>query len=212
MRIEIVAFDGMDELDAVLPYEILSNAAPGTDWEVALVGIHGAGQVVGAHGLRMQVDEGLGSPNALIVPGGGWATRSPVGVWQQVQDGQLPQRVRELAPTCDWVASVCTGAMVLAAAGLTKGRPATTHHLAHDDLRATGAEVIADARVVDDGNLLTCGGITSGLDLALWIIERELDAATAKSVAATVEHERTGKLWRHSDKGTNVIRVTTDRH
>lgn len=208
MRIEIVAFDGMDELDAVLPFELLSNAArPGTGWDVALVGIHGAGQVVGAHGLRMQVDAGLESPDALIVPGGGWGTRSPVGVWQQVQEGYLPQRVRELAPTCDWVASVCTGAMVLAAAGLTKGRPATTHHLAHDDLRATGAEVIADARVVDDGNLLTCGGITSGLDLALWIIEREQGPAAAESVAATVEHERTGKLWRRTTDGLTSAEV-----
>ncbi len=179
------------------PYEILSNAAnAGADWDVALVGLDGAGQSWRGMGLRIQVDEGLESPDALIVPGGSWATRAPVGVWQQVQDGHLPNLVRELAPNCEWVASVCTGAMVLAAAGLTKGRPATTHHMALDDLRATGAEVIADARVVDDGDLLTCGGVTAGADLALWIIEREIGPEMAASVAALVEHERTGKLWR----------------
>jgi transcriptional regulator GlxA family with amidase domain len=62
--------------------------------------------------------------------------------------------------------------MLLAAAGLTRGRPAVTHHDALSDLAATGTHVIEDARVVDDGDLLTAAGVTSGLDLALWIIER----------------------------------------
>ena len=131
MRIEIVVFDGFDELDAVLPFEVFRNAAKASDWDVALVGADGPGEIVASHGMRLQVDAGLGRPDAIVVPGGGWGDRSAKGTWQQVQDGRLPDRVRELAPECAWVSSVCTGAMVLAAAGLTKGRPATTHHVAH---------------------------------------------------------------------------------
>jgi transcriptional regulator GlxA family with amidase domain len=200
MRIEIVVFDGMDELDAIVPFEVLSNAAQfGTDWDVALVGVSEPGQIVGSHGMRLHVDETLGSPGAVVVPGGGWGDRAPKGAWQQANDGYLPDRLRELAPSCEWVASVCTGAMLLAAAGITKGRPATTHHVAHDELRASGANLIADARVVDDGNLLTCGGVTSGLDLSVWIVERELGPEIAARVSAEMEYERRGTLWRADD-------------
>lgn len=195
MRIEIIAFDGVDELDAIAPYELLRTASgenPG--WDVALVGATGAGMVSTAHGLRLEVTEGLGRPDALIVPGGGWGTRAPAGAWGEVQRGALPARIAELAPGCSWVASVCTGAMILAAAGLTHGRPATTHHRALDDLAATGAVVVRDARVVDDGNLITAAGVTSALDLALWIIQREMGLEAADRVADRVEHRRVGAV------------------
>ena len=197
MRIEIVAFDGMDELDAVLPFEVLSNAAlAGADWDVAMVGVREPGTVVGSHGLGVQVDGVLGDPEAIIVPGGGWANRAATGTFQQAREGYLPERLRALEPSCVWIASVCTGAMLLAAAGLTEGRPATTHHLAHQALRESGAEVITDARVVDDGDLLTCGGVTAGLDLALWIVERELGADLAANICSEMECERSGPIWR----------------
>ena len=86
------------------------------------------------------------------------------------------------------MASVCTGAMLLAAAGITDGRPATTHHSALEDLRASGAQVI-DARVVDDGDVMTAAGITSGIDLALYIVEREAGAEIAERVADEIEYE-----------------------
>jgi transcriptional regulator GlxA family with amidase domain len=195
MRIEIVVFDGFDELDAVLPFEVFRNAAKASDWDVALVGVDGPGEIVASHGLRLSVDAGLGRPDAIVIPGGGWGDRSTKGTWQQVQDRRLPQRVRELAPKCTWVASVCTGAMVLAAAGLTKGRPATTHHVALEELRATGAE-LKGARVVDDGDLITCGGVTSGLDMALWMVERELGNELATKISREMECERSPHIWR----------------
>ena len=146
MRIEIVVFDGFDELDAVAPYEVLRNAAAGgADWDVALVGAHGAGVVTGSHGLQLTVTERLSHPDALIAPGGGWGEHAERGTWGEVQRGLLPDRIAALAPGCRWVASVCTGAMLLAAAGLTRGRPAVTHHVAVSDLAATGAQVIEDA-------------------------------------------------------------------
>ncbi len=194
MRIEIVVFDGFDELDAVLPFEVFRNAAKASDWDVALVGVDGPGEVLASHGMRLQVDAGLGRPDAVVIPGGGWGDGAPTGTKQQVDDGHLPKRLRELAPGCAWVSSVCTGAMVLAAAGLTKGRPATTHHVALDDLRESGAELI-DARVVDDGNLITCGGVTSGLDMALWMVERELGVDLATKVARAMEAQRSPHIW-----------------
>ena len=79
--------------------------------------------------------------------------------------------------------------MLLAAAGITHGRSATTHHVAIDDLRASGA-VIVNARVVDDGDIITAGGVTSGLDLALLIVERQAGREIADRVASEIEYER----------------------
>jgi transcriptional regulator GlxA family with amidase domain len=199
MRIEIPVFDGFDELDAVGPYEVLRTASQlsaDAGWEVALVGAHGPGEVVAAHGLRLSVAEGLGRPDAVIVPGGGWTSRTPRGTWQEVQAGVLPARLAEVARSCRWVASVCTGAMLLAAAGLTRGRRVTTHHDALDELRATGAQLVDGARVVDDGDLLTAAGVTAGLDLALWIVERMYGSAVAEAVASEIEHPRVRDVHR----------------
>jgi transcriptional regulator GlxA family with amidase domain len=196
MRIEIVVFDGFDELDALAPYEVLRTAqGDGAGWDVALVSAGAAGTVTGHHGVVLSVREPLGRPDALIVPGGGWGNRAGRGTWAEVQRGELPARIAALAPGCAWVASVCTGAMLLSAAGLTRGRPAITHHSAHADLAAAGAQVIGDARVVDDGDLLTAAGITSGLDLALWIVEREAGAELAGRVARGLEYQRSAAVW-----------------
>src|SRR6266508_3829652 len=145
MRIEIPVFDGFDELDTVGPYEVLRNANQmGADagWDVALVGAHGPGEVVAAHGLRLSLTDSLGHPDAVLAPGGGWTGRTPCGTWHEVKAGVLPARLAELALSCRWVASVCTWAILLAAAGLTSGRRVTTHHDALDDLR--GALHITD--------------------------------------------------------------------
>lgn len=70
------------------------------------------------------------------------------------------------------------------------GRPAVTHHTATDDLRARGAEAV-EARVVDDGDVVTCGGVTAGIDLALWFVEREWGREVASEVETVAEYERT---------------------
>ena len=79
--------------------------------------------------------------------------------------------------------------MLWAHAGLISGRRATTHHNAVAELAAFGVEVV-NQRVVDDGDLVTCGGITSGIDMALWLVERELDAELAAAIATELEYER----------------------
>jgi transcriptional regulator GlxA family with amidase domain len=81
--------------------------------------------------------------------------------------------------------------MLLSAAGITRGREATTHHLALEALRDEGAVVIVE-RVVDDGDLVTSGGVTSGIDMALWLVERHFGVALADAVATRIEHDRRG--------------------
>ncbi|MEV4875433.1 DJ-1/PfpI family protein [Streptomyces cyaneofuscatus] len=96
------------------------------------------------------------------------------------------------------VAAVCGGSLVLALAGLLEGRHATTHHLGLDLLDATGAHAVR-ARVVDDGDLVTGAGVTSGLDLALYLLEREAGPRIAHAVEELFAHERRGTVWR--DRG-----------
>jgi transcriptional regulator GlxA family with amidase domain len=97
------------------------------------------------------------------------------------------------------VATVCGGSLVLALAGLLEGRHATTHHLGLDLLDATGAHAVR-ARVVDDGDLVTGAGVTSGLDLALYLLEREAGPRIAHAVEELFAHERRGTVWR--DQGS----------
>ena len=209
MRIEIPLFIGFDDVDAIGPFEILSNAAVVVaDLEVALVGAHEAGVVHSSHDARVVVDDVLSDrADLVIVPGGGWnglrhygfevddaAEARASGVRREHEDGRLAARVAELHAGGATVASVCTGALLLAQSGMLDGRPATTHRGNLDQLESMGATVDREARVVDDGDVLTCGGVTSGLDLALHIVEREWGADLATKIATLMEHERRGPI------------------
>ncbi|OIB58216.1 DJ-1/PfpI family protein [Natrialba sp. SSL1] len=191
---EIVLFDGFDELDAIGPYEVLENGAQaGASIDTNLVTLEETDLVTASHDLRVEPDGTLGDPDLLLVPGGGWTT-STGGVRLVVDEGELPAAVDECYTNGATVASVCTGAMILAEAGLLEGRPATTHPAAVDDLEETAANVV-DERVVDDGDVLTAGGVTSGIDLGLWLLEREFDESIADEVAAEMIHERRGEVF-----------------
>jgi transcriptional regulator GlxA family with amidase domain len=198
MRIDIVVFPGFDELDALGPFEVLASAAKhGADFDVCLVSPSGASEVVAAHGLRIRAEANMRKeprPDLIVVPGGGWVDRSGIGARSEAERGEIPAYLAELSPTGTTIAAVCTGAMLVAAAGLLQGRPAITHHGAIDDLRAAGAEIIRE-RVVDDGQVITAGGVTSGLDLAFWIVERFAGASVADAVADEMEYERRGIVW-----------------
>jgi transcriptional regulator GlxA family with amidase domain len=198
MRVAIVIYPGFDELDAVAPYEVLRTAAvAGADLETLLVSRDRAARVAGAHGLIVEPQGTLeedGSFDVVIVPGGGWNDRAAAGAYAEAQRGELPAALRRLHEAGATLASVCTGGMLVSAAGLSRGRPATTHHLAHEELREAGSEVI-DARVVDHGDLLSAGGVTAGIDLALWLVERSWGTELAEAVARTIEHDRRGPVW-----------------
>jgi transcriptional regulator GlxA family with amidase domain len=199
MRIAVVVFDGFDELDAIGPLEVLRNAAAlgAPDLSVDLVTLDGAAEVTGSHGLRVRPDGPLhpDGTDLLVIPGGGWNDRAARGAWAEAERGDLPKAIAAAHRSGTAVATVCTGAMLATAAGLTSGRPAVTHHGALEELRASGARVV-EARVVDDGDLVTAGGVTSGIDLALWLVERHFGAELADRVAAEMEHPRHGEVWR----------------
>jgi transcriptional regulator GlxA family with amidase domain len=130
------------------------------------------------------------APDLLVVPGGGWTARDEdASAWAEAQRGDVPRALAEYHDAGVRIAAVCTGAMLLAEAGITDGRCAVTHASAIPELRESGATV-ADARVVDDGDILTAGGVTSGLDLALYLVEREFGEDVADRVATVIEYER----------------------
>lgn len=198
MDVAVLIFDGFDELDAIGPYEVLQNAAMfGADLRVRLLTLEPTDEVTGSHGLNVRPDGILdeGSVDLVVVPGGGWNDRAEKGAWDEAQKGALPEAIARLHGDGATIAAVCTGGMLLSTAGLVRGRPATTHHGALGELREQGADVV-EARVVDDGDVLTAGGVTSGLDLALWLVEREWGAELAEKIEALMEYERRGIVHR----------------
>jgi transcriptional regulator GlxA family with amidase domain len=202
LKVQIVIFDGFDELDGIAPYEIWSMAKDlRPEVDVQLVTLEPVKEVTASHGscLLPQGQLGIQRPNIVVVPGGGWLARSPTGAWTEARRGALPARLAQLHGDGVVMTSVCTGAMLLSAAGLLKGRPATTNRNALEELRAAGVEAIA-ARVVDDGDVVTAGGVTSGLDLTLWLVERFLGADVAHTLEERLEYERRGTVWRRSGK------------
>ncbi len=196
MLFQVLVFDGFDELDAVAPWEILRRAAarkPG--WQVDLVTIDGVDEVTAAFGLRVRTGgDKLGqseTPDVIVVPGGGWVAWSPRGARAEVERGIAPEMLARLSRQGTILAAVCTGAMLLASAGLLKNRRAITHHSAIEELRAFGAEIV-HSRVVDDGNIISAGGVTSGLDLGLYLVERFASPEQAREIAGQMEYERAG--------------------
>ncbi|MXR19242.1 DJ-1/PfpI family protein [Halobacterium bonnevillei] len=190
MDVAILLYEGFDELDAIGPYEVFRTAAEfGADVDATLRTLVPSEQVTASHGLRVEPDDVLiGTPDLVVVPGGGWNDRAETGTWAEYRDGQLPDRLATLHDGGAVVASVCTGAMLLADAGLLDGRPATTHDGAKADLREYDVDV-RDDRYVDDGTILTAGGVTSGIDLALHVVERECSPGVAERVSDELEYD-----------------------
>jgi transcriptional regulator GlxA family with amidase domain len=190
LLVDIVVFDGVDEIDALGPLEVLRSAAAlGTEITARLVTHDERDVVTGAFGLRFEPDAVYvpGEADITIATGGGWATRSDVGAWGEVQRGDWLPLLAETHRHGRVLAAVCTGTMLLAHAGIVGQRRATTHHWSRGDLAATGATVLDD-RVVDDGDLVTSGGVTSGLDLALHLLAREVSPDVARIVAERMEY------------------------
>jgi transcriptional regulator GlxA family with amidase domain len=189
-RTQVLFFDGVDDLDPVGPLEILTAAGLPTS------AVRPAGHPVAihtAHGLVIEVAAELDDAAELvIVPGGGW--RDDNGGVRRQALGSLPAQLAAMHADGTVIASVCTGAMLLAAAGLVTGRRAVTNRIALADLADAGAEVHADARVVDDGDLITCGGPAAGLDLAIHLVGRFLGEDARRAAAARLEHEPVGPV------------------
>jgi len=191
MLVDIVVFDGVDELDALGPLEILRRAQQATDdFSVRLVTHSGNDSVRGACGLTFSVDAPFtpGEAEIVIVAGGGWNAHAKQGAWAEYQRGELMPLLVAAASSASVIVGVCTGTMLWAHACVITGRRASTHHSALEELAELGVEVVPE-RVVDDGDLITCGGVTSGLDLALWLVARELNDVLAQQIAKGIEYK-----------------------
>ncbi|MFE9997098.1 DJ-1/PfpI family protein [Streptomyces avermitilis] len=209
MHAQVVLFDGFDPLDVVAPYEVLyaGGAASAGGVTVELVSAEGPREVTsGTRGLTLTATARLDPERAdlVLVPGASGKSSDdtpgddesiPVLLGRTLET-ELPGLLGAALERADvTVAAVCGGSLVLAMAGLIEGRPATTHHLGMDLLDATGAQAVS-ARIVDDGDLVTGAGVTSGLDLGLYLLEREVGPRVAHAVEQLFAHERRGVVWR----------------
>ncbi|CAL9662482.1 DJ-1/PfpI family protein [Streptomyces sp. enrichment culture] len=221
MHAQIVLFDGFDPLDVVAPFEVLAagGSASGGAVTVELVSAEGPREVVsGTGGLALRATAALtpDRPGLVLVPGASGRIGDPADVpghdagapgpsgreesvpvlLGRTLSTALPALLKEAMDRPEVVvAGVCGGSLVLAMAGLLEGRRATTHHMGLDLLDATGAHAVR-ARVVDDGDLVTGAGVTSGLDLGLYLLEREVGPRIAHAVEELFAHERRGTVWR----------------
>ena len=184
MRVGILVFDGVEELDAVGVYEVLAKAKqihPKLDLTVRFRAMKE--QITGALGMKFlahEVHHELSDLDLVIVPGG-------AGRKEVVQDSEFLKRLLDFG-TEKPIASVCTGALILSAAGLLAGRKATTHQSARDELGAVAD--IVEARVVEDGLVTTAGGVTASIDLGLHLLEKHFGPELAREVEERIEYQR----------------------
>jgi transcriptional regulator GlxA family with amidase domain len=198
LRVHVVMFDGVEEQDFIGPYEVFSLAGglSGGAVQTRYVSVDGPRTVTAAFGTAVRVDHGW-QPRAadiVVVPGGGFRRPESPGIWPEIDRGVLPRALAAAKRRGLVISSLCTGAIILAAAGLTTGRPCTTHTGAKAELTARGG-VVKNARVVDDGDLVTAAGITSGLELALHLVRREVSADIAVRAEEVLEYQARGTVW-----------------
>ncbi len=181
MDIAIALFDQVTALDAVGPYEVLQRLP---DAQLKFVG-HKKGEVRTDNGfLGLTVDHTFGElpePEIILVPGG-------VGTRTLIRDEAILDWIRRAHETSMYTTSVCTGSLVLAAAGILDGLEATTHFSARQILAKYGAKPVED-RVVHQGKVITAAGVSSGIDMALALAERLTDANTAKALQLMIEYD-----------------------
>ncbi len=181
MNIAIVLYDRFTALDAVGPYEVLSRL-PGAS--VAFVAAE-PGPVSTDNGMLTLIAghsfEQVPRPDIVLVPGGPGEVAARAG-------GATLDWLRAADATSTWTTSVCTGSLILAAAGLLDGRRATSHWLALDELRRLGAEPVEE-RVVFDGKLVTAAGVSAGIDMALTLAARIAGDTVAQAIQLGIEYD-----------------------
>ncbi len=181
-QIAFVAYPGFTALDMIGPYEVLRNL-PGT--EVRFVW-HEAGPITADSGvLVIGATHSLAqtpSPDVIVVPGG---PSTPV----HARDEALLDWLRHAHRTATWTTSVCSGSVILAAADLLRGRRATSHWLTVPALKAFGAVPVGDERIVREDNVVTCAGVSAGLDLALWLAGEIGGESRAKAIQLAIEYD-----------------------
>lgn len=181
MKIAVVLYDRLTALDAIGPYEVLSRL-PGA--ELAFVATQ-PGPITTDNGmLTLHAERSLAefaSPDIVLVPGGPGEVAERAG-------GEVLEWLRQVDRTSTWTTSVCTGSLILAAAGLLDGKRATSHWLAMDELRRLGAEPVSE-RVVFDGKMITAAGVSAGIDMALTLAARVAGDQVAQAIQLGIEYD-----------------------
>ncbi len=181
MKIAIVLYDRLTALDAIGPYEVLSRL-PGASLSFLAPA---AGPVRTDNGMLTLIAEhalqDMPDPDIIVIPGGPGEVAARAG-------GDVLRWLRAAHETSTWTTSVCTGSLVLAEAGLLAGRRATSHWLALEQLRALGAEPVAE-RVVFDGKLVTAAGVSAGIDMGLALAERVAGRQVAEAIQLGIEYD-----------------------
>lgn len=204
-RVQVVLFEGFDPLDVIAPLEVLvaGSDALGGALTVELVSATGPGPVrSGLPQISLNAVAALDphAPGYILIPGAVGPVDGdpdagdetiPVLLARFASSDAMPLISRALQNPGVTVVAHCGGSLALAMAGVIEGRTATTHVLGLDMLDATGVNAVR-ARVVDDGDLITGGGVTSGLDVALHVLERDFSSKTARAVEELFEYERRG--------------------
>ena len=181
MNVAIPIFDRITALDAVGPYEVLSRL-PGTRVRFIATSIGPKRTENGMLALTADatLDE-LPEPEVIVVPGG-FGTRA------LMQDEHMLDWLRTAHSSSQWTTSVCTGSLVLAAAGLLDGLEATSHWMALDTLASFGAHPVG-RRVVEQGKLITAAGVSSGIDMALLLAARIAGEQVAHAIQLGIEYD-----------------------
>ncbi len=179
-QIAMLVFDRIAAQDAIGPYEVMRNV-PG--WEVSFVAKR-RGEVRAEGGLGLLADRALEeveSADVVLVPGG--AGNRPL-----LADEEVLGWLRRIDATTTWTTSVCTGSLLLGAAGLLEGRRATGNWLFLEPLRGYGAEPVG-GRYVEDGKVITAAGVTAGIDMALHLVAREVGPEMAQAIQLGIEYD-----------------------
>lgn len=184
MRVGILVFDDVEELDFVGPWEILScvNKILPDSLEMRLVGA--SSPIRAYNGLRITPDLSTGDCpqlDVLVVPGGS-------GRREQARNESTLDFVRRQYPGLSFLASVCTGSFILAEAGLLQGRPATTHESALDELGEYADIHVVKERLTRSGRIICAAGVAAGMDMAFHLVEEISGPGTAKRVAEHIEY------------------------
>jgi transcriptional regulator GlxA family with amidase domain len=180
-RIAILIFDELTALDAIGPYEVLSRLP---DAELSFVAKEAGVKRTDTGALGLSADlsiEEMPDPDILLVPGG-------QGNRPLLEDAEVLDWLRAAHEGTTWTTSVCTGALVLAAAGILDGKRATTHWAYRDRLRELGAEPVAE-RVVEDGKIITGAGVSAGIDMALTLASRIAGEKVAQAIQLGIEYD-----------------------
>ena len=215
---QFVLFDGFDPLDVIAPFEVLtagSDCLPDGGLTVEFVSADGPRTVnSGTPGIALTTTAGIdpSRPGYVIVPGASGPTEGdpdeidtiPVLLARFAAGPAMAPVAAALETPGITVATVCGGSLALAMAGLLEGRHANTHVLGVDMLDATGVRAVR-ARVVDDGDLVTSGGVTSGLDLGLYLLERDFGPRIAHAVENLFEYERRGTTWMNTGQAPQAF-------